>query len=125
MDDTKFCLLVAAIDFGTSSSGCAFSFRHCYKEDPLDIHFIQKWMGDDDYHIFSSKKPPTCVLLNPQKEFLSFGYEAEQKYSELAFGSNHYDHYFFKEFKMVLHETRVSTTASKKTRKFYLFDKSI
>lgn len=124
MDDTQFCLLVAAIDFGTSSSGCAFSFRHGYKVDPLDIQFIKKWMGDNDCYI-DSKKLPTCVLLSPQKEFLSFGYEAEQKYSELAFDSNHYDHYFFKEFKMVLHETRVSTTASKKTRKFYLFDKSI
>lgn len=124
MDDTKYCLLVAAIDFGTSSSGCAFSFRHGYKEDPLDIQFIKKWMGDNDCYIVSEKRP-TCVLLSPQKEFLSFGYEAEQKYSELAFDSNHYDHYFFKEFKMVLHETRVSTTASKKTRKFYLFDKSI
>lgn len=105
MDDTKYCLLVAAIDFGTSSSGCAFSFRHGYKEDPLDIQFIKKWMGDNDCYI-DFKKLPTCVLLSPQKEFLSFGYEAEQKYSELAFDSNHYDHYFFKEFKMVLHETR-------------------
>lgn len=67
MDDTKFCLLVAAIDFGTSSSGCAFSFRHCYKEDPLDIHFIEKWMGDDDYHIFFSKKTSDMCVAKSSK----------------------------------------------------------
>lgn len=122
MGDTTGCFLVAAIDFGTSSSGYAFSFRHDYTKDPLDINLIKGWMGN--CYIFS-EKPPTCVLLNPQKEFLSFGYEAEQKYANLASNSNHYDHYFFKDFKMVLHETRVSTTASKKTRKFCLFYKSI
>lgn len=123
MEDTKYSILVAAIDFGTSSSGYAYLFRHEYKMDPLKIRLNERWSAN--YSAFSTEKAPTCVLLNPQKEFLAFGYEAEQKYSELALDSNHHDHYFFKEFKMVLHETRVSKTALKKARKFCLFDKSI
>lgn len=119
MEDTKYCILVAAIDFGTSSSGYAFSFKHEYRKNPLEILFNKRWSTGSN--VFFTEKVPTYVLLNPQKEFLAFGYEAEQKYSELALDSNHHDHYFFKEFKMVLHETRVSKTALKKARKFCLF----
>lgn len=104
MEDTKHYLLVAAIDFGTSTSGYAISFKHEYKMDPLNIKFNDSWLAGSFY--FNSKKAPTCVLLNPQKEFLAFGYEAEEEYAELAFDSKHNDHYFFKEIKMVLHETR-------------------
>lgn len=57
-----------------------------------------------------SLKAPTCVLLSPKQELVAFGYEAEDLYSELALEENHYDHYFFKEFKMLLYETNVSTT---------------
>ena len=34
-------LLVAAIDFGTTYSGWAFSFKHEYARDPTDITFSQ------------------------------------------------------------------------------------
>ena len=36
-------LLVAAIDFGTTYSGYAFSFRHDYERDPLKISTNTAW----------------------------------------------------------------------------------
>lgn len=111
MGDKKDKLLIAAIDFGTTFSGYAFSFKHDYKTDPLKISTNQNWVAGSRGLV--SLKAPTCVLLSPQKEFIAFGYEAEDLYSELALDENHYDHYFFKRFKMVLHESRVSTTPRK------------
>lgn len=104
MGDKKDKLLIAAIDFGTTFSGYAFSFKHDYKMDPLKISTNQNWVAGSRGLV--SLKAPTCVLLSPQKEFIAFGYEAEDLYSELALDENHYDHYFFKRFKMVLHESR-------------------
>jgi hypothetical protein len=36
MSDTK--LLVAAIDFGSSGVGYAFSFAYQFKTNPIDVH---------------------------------------------------------------------------------------
>lgn len=119
MGDKKDKLLIAAIDFGTTFSGYAFSFKHDYKMDPLKISTNQNWVAGSRGLV--SLKAPTCVLLSPQKEFIAFGYEAEDLYSELALDENHYDHYFFKRFKMVLHESRVSTTPNRNTVNPLLF----
>ena len=115
MTSKKDKLLVAAIDFGTTFSGYAFSFKHDYKADPLKISVNQNWVAGSRSLV--SLKAPTCVLLNQKKEFEAFGYDAEDQYSELALDENHFDHYFFKRFKMILHECRVMITWIIKTKK--------
>ncbi|CAG2247160.1 unnamed protein product [Mytilus edulis] len=74
-------LLVAAIDFGTTYSGYAFSMRDTYKTDPLKIHANQAWNAGGRQLL--SLKTPTCLLLNSNKDLDSFGYEAENKYAEM------------------------------------------
>ena len=37
-------LVVAAIDFGTTYSGVAFSFRHDYEMNPRQVH-AKQWSG--------------------------------------------------------------------------------
>lgn len=93
-------LLVAAFDFGTTFSGYAFSFQH----DPLDIKYNPAWVAGSEKLI--SLKTPTCVLLKPDKEFHSFGFEAENKYSELTEDDEHHGWYMFRRFKMMLYETK-------------------
>ncbi|OWF51207.1 heat shock 70 kDa protein 12B-like [Mizuhopecten yessoensis] len=94
-------LFVAAIDFGTTYSGYAFSFRHDFIKDPSKINSNQTWIAGHK-NLFSLKAP-TCVLLKPDRTFDSFGYEAEDKYTELFQEDSHEDWYFFKRFKMTLH----------------------
>ncbi|XP_060596211.1 heat shock 70 kDa protein 12B-like [Ruditapes philippinarum] len=67
-------LLVVALDFGTTYSGYAFSFR----DNPLNVQTNKGWIAGSDQLI--SLKTPTCVLLNPFEQFDSFGYEAENKF---------------------------------------------
>lgn len=102
-------LLIAAIDFGTTHSGYAFSFEDDYKMDPLKISTNPNWIIPCTLH----QKAPTCVLLSPRQEFIAFGYEAEDLYSELALDEKHYGYYFFKGFKMVLFKKGVSTICLK------------
>lgn len=64
------CILVVAIDVGTSSSGYAYSFRNDYMDDPLKIRLNHDWEAGFNNEL--SLKAPTCVLLNPEKEFLAF-----------------------------------------------------
>ncbi|KAL3879590.1 hypothetical protein ACJMK2_031879 [Sinanodonta woodiana] len=95
-------ILVAAIDFGTTYSGWAFSFKHEYDRDPTKIG-ARQWQGGQ----LISMKAPTTVLIKPDARTLdSFGYEAETKYSELASEDNneHKRWYYFRRFKMMLHE---------------------
>lgn len=99
-------LLVAAIDFGTTHSSYAYSFRHDYKKDPLKISTKPSWMTGSS--CLETVKVPTCVLLSPRQEFMAFGYEAENMYSDLAFYEKHYGYYFFKGFKMVPFKEGVS-----------------
>jgi len=77
-------LLVAAIDFGTTFSGYAYSF----KNDPLQIQTNAGWNAGTEKLI--SYRTPTCVLLTSSKEFDSFGFGAENKYVKLAENDKHH-----------------------------------
>ncbi|XP_052794653.1 heat shock 70 kDa protein 12A-like [Mya arenaria] len=103
--EKKAKLLVAAVDFGTTYSGYAFSLKHDYTKDPLKISVNQAWTAGS--MALTSYKAPTVVLFNERKEFHSFGYEAEDMYSELAMDGEHHNWYFFKRFKMRLHKEKV------------------
>ncbi|XP_071125270.1 heat shock 70 kDa protein 12A-like [Mytilus edulis] len=94
-------LLVAAIDFGTTYSGYAFSMRHEFITDPLKIHANQAWNSGG--RALLSLKTPTCLLLNDKKELDSFGYEAENKYADILMDDEQNNYYYFQRFKMNLH----------------------
>ncbi|XP_052081987.1 heat shock 70 kDa protein 12A-like isoform X7 [Mytilus californianus] len=97
-------ILVAALDFGTAYSGYAFSMRGNFKTEPLKIHANQAWNAGGRQLL--SLKTPTCLLLNPDKQFDAFGYEAENKYSDLVMDDEHSDYFFFRRFKMNLHNKK-------------------
>lgn len=89
-------VLVVAIDFGTSGSGYAFSFRHEYTSNPLTIS-TYTWGG-------SAYKTPSSILFKPDQKFHSFGDEAEDKYRELSEQENTKDWFFLQGFKMQLYK---------------------
>ena len=92
-------IISAAIDFGTTFSGYAFSF----KDKQSTINMNKNWgagRGSDSY------KTPTCIMTNPDDTFNSFGYEAEDEYFQLdpdskVGGPGGYN--LYRNFKMVLH----------------------
>lgn len=91
-------LVSVAIDFGTTFSGYAFSFRH----NKENIH-TYLWRAQN----YESPKTPTCILFNSLKRFHSFGLEAEDKYGGLSRTAEAESWYFFKQFKLALHNTKV------------------
>jgi len=97
-------LLSAAIDFGTTFSGYAYSF----KNSPMKIQTNAGWNAGTEKLI--SYKTPTCVLLNPSNEFDSFGFEAENKYVDLADQKELVGWLLFRRFKMILHNNEVPDT---------------
>jgi len=96
-------LVVVAFDFGTTFSGYAFSFRN----EPSKVQTNGNWVAGSEK--LMSLKTPTCVLLNKDDNFHSFGFEAENKYSALAEDGNHHGWKLFRHFKMVLHSNEVCT----------------
>uniref|UniRef100_K1R689 Heat shock 70 kDa protein 12B n=1 Tax=Magallana gigas TaxID=29159 RepID=K1R689_MAGGI len=92
-------IVVAAIDFGSTYSGYAFSFSDDFKTNPLRIH-TNLWSSVQFCGL--SYKAPTTVLLKPNKMFHSFGYDAEEKYAELSEAEEHKEWYYFSHFKMKL-----------------------
>ncbi|XP_056014931.1 heat shock 70 kDa protein 12B-like isoform X2 [Ostrea edulis] len=112
-------LLVAAIDFGTTYSGYGFSFRHDFESNPLKIS-LNQWASGTGRLL--TEKTPTCVLFNPDGEFDSFGFEAEEKYGNLALDEEHKPWYYFRRFKMGLYDQqgisrryRIEEEGTKKT----------
>ncbi|KAH3830988.1 hypothetical protein DPMN_104247, partial [Dreissena polymorpha] len=103
--DKKEKILVAAIDFGTTYSGYAFSFKHDYQSDPAKVSTNQNWVAGSMSLV--SLKAPTVVLFKADQTFHSFGYEAENNYSELALDDEHQNYFFFKRFKMRLHGKKI------------------
>lgn len=99
-------LLVAAIDFGTTYSGYAFSTRDSFKKDKLDIKANQVWNAGSKQLL--SLKTPTCILLKKSLEIVSFGYQAENDYAAVVTDEAVDDYYFFQQFKMKLYHCEVS-----------------
>lgn len=56
-----------------------------------------------------SLKTPTCILLKKNKEFVSFGYEAENAYADIVENNEENDYFFFQQFKMILYYTKVKS----------------
>ena len=86
--------VVAAIDFGTTFSGYAFSFD----SNIHGIHMNKRWGSPTGRE---SDKCPTSVLLTSDGRFHSFGYEAEDDY--LQFDSDA-GYQLYRNFKMVLYD---------------------
>lgn len=97
--------MVAAIDIGTSYSGYAFSYKDEHRRDPLNIH-LHPWHGKE-----TSSKTSSVILLNPDKSFNSFGFEAENKFAEMAEDgmalSELEQFYYVDSFKMRLYKEKV------------------
>lgn len=98
-------LIVAAIDFGTTYSGYAFSTRSDFKKNPLQIQANHAWNAGSRQ--LMSLKAPTCLLLDSDKNIVAFGYEAENIYAELVMDEEHHDYYYFHRFKMRLYNAKV------------------
>ena len=94
-------IAVVAIDFGTTFSGFAFAFNN--KEGEKSIHMNKEWGSDQGY---STMKTPTCLLLNPDQSFNSFGYEAKDKFADLE-EEEARQYFYFESFKMILHNNEV------------------
>ena len=96
-------LAVAAIDFGTTYSGFAFSF---IKDQGKDAIFMNMdWVNNEQRG--QTSKTPTCLLLKPDLSFDSFGYDAIEMYASLQVESEEKEYFFFKHFKMALHSDEV------------------
>ena len=106
---------VVAIDFGTTYSGYAFAFMEDFKRDPLKS-YTEIWQGSG--HL--SSKAPTTILLTNEEQFDSFGYKAEEKYTELLENDEAEGWRFFKQFKMKLFENKVSSFELQPEIKEYL-----
>uniref|UniRef100_A0A1A8QDH4 Heat shock protein 12B n=2 Tax=Nothobranchius TaxID=28779 RepID=A0A1A8QDH4_9TELE len=90
--------VVVAIDFGTTSSGYAFSFT----QDSEAIHMMKRWEGGDPG--VANQKSPTCLLLTPELRFHSFGFSARDFYHDLD--PEEAQHWlYFDKFKMKIHST--------------------
>ncbi|XP_062582486.1 heat shock 70 kDa protein 12A-like isoform X2 [Saccostrea cucullata] len=90
-------LIVAAIDFGTTYSGFAFSTRNDFQRDPTNV-YGRNWTASN----LRSNKTATSILFNPEGEFEEFGFAAEDLYLDLAAEKQESDWYFFHRFKMQL-----------------------
>ncbi|XP_045204913.2 heat shock 70 kDa protein 12A-like isoform X1 [Mercenaria mercenaria] len=99
-------LLVGAIDFGTTYSGYAFQRRKHFESDPLQKIIANNWSSSSAQ---VSHKTPSCILFDKEKQFHSFGHDAEQKYNEVAGDGEHWNWYFFKRFKMLLYKDEALT----------------
>lgn len=92
-------LVVVAIDFGTTYSGYAYSFRDEYKKDHTKIYSNENWQSGDG---LITAKTPTAILFDEDGNLDSFGYDAERTYSELLEGGDAKGYSYFSRFKMKL-----------------------
>ena len=98
--------VVAAIDFGTSTSGFAFGIQ---KKAAAGIKLadiqLNKWqLGSASSSV---DKAPTTLLLKPDKSFDSFGFKAEDKFAKLSDTKREKGWWYFQRFKMELYKSKV------------------
>ncbi|KAI8761497.1 heat shock 70 kDa protein 12A-like isoform X3 [Biomphalaria glabrata] len=94
--------IVAAIDFGTTFSGYAYSFA----SNKQAIHVNKNWGQTQGFLLH---KTPTCLLLKSDGQFEAFGFEAVSKYNELC-EDEACSYYYFDRFKMKLYNNKELST---------------
>ncbi|XP_012946684.1 heat shock 70 kDa protein 12A [Aplysia californica] len=94
--------IVAAIDFGTTFSGYAYSFA----SNKAAIHVNKNWGQTQGFLLH---KTPTCLLLKSDGQFEAFGFEAVSKYNELS-EEEACTYYYFDRFKMKLYNNKELTS---------------
>lgn len=99
--------IVVAFDIGTSYSGYAFCDR---KEISLRSISLNQWTGQ--MVLDQKAKAPTTILYDKDKNFHSFGYEAEDFYARKVCQRENADWFRFRNFKMVLYREQVSNKIS-------------
>ena len=99
--EDKF-LLSAAIHIGTERSWYAFSFR----DNPKKISEYYQWKSiRSSIQSYTS----TSILLNPEKQFDSFGCDAEEKYSNLTGKKKHHGWLLFHNFASAFYNLEVNS----------------
>ncbi|XP_062572636.1 heat shock 70 kDa protein 12A-like [Saccostrea cucullata] len=96
-DRTQF---VASIEMGNSFSGYAFISTNDLNRDPLQS-MTSFWCTEKG---LKTSKVPSTLLLDKDKMFVAFGYEAEAKYMELRDEKEHFDYYYFPRFLSKFHD---------------------
>ncbi|KAI2797411.1 hypothetical protein BLOT_015505 [Blomia tropicalis] len=86
-------MIVVAIDVGTTFSGYSFVFTH----DKSRVRYMRNSGKDSD----SIHKVPTILLIDPNKKFKAFGYEAQNYYNDLT-PKERKRWFYFENFKMDL-----------------------
>ena len=97
-------LFVVALDIGTSSSGYAISRYDAYKRDPLQISTFGWNSRTDGFQHF---KTLSAVLLTPDGERHSIGYDAEYYYINTLQEAEREKWFYFQNFKMRLYDQKV------------------
>ena len=92
--------IVAAIDFGTCNT------RVCFARNTKDFKSLE-FFEMDDWKLAPHGRDmaPTSVLLDKKGDPLAYGFEAEDMFKNRE-EEDHF--YFFKNFKMELHDINVS-----------------
>ncbi|KAJ8298499.1 hypothetical protein KUTeg_025030 [Tegillarca granosa] len=86
---------VAALRFGSTKSGYAFSSHEEFlKGWPLQIN-ADLWNAGP---LLRCIKMPTSLLLNPDESFNSFGYDAENNFTDLVEQGDHREYFYFEKF---------------------------
>lgn len=94
-------VLYIAIDFGTSYSGYAISFK---TKQPQESILIPNWGVNYGYNTF---KTPTCILFDEHKTFQKFGYDAMMTYTRSTVKSQARKSFLFEHFKMELYDKEI------------------
>ena len=105
MDASSECyLLVCAIEFGATYSGYAYSSISDYQNNPVNI-IVPKWYSSLFFRRPLSNKTPSTLLLNKDKDFVAFGYEAETFYAQLADEGENEDYYYINQYDFNFQDT--------------------
>ncbi|XP_076080277.1 uncharacterized protein LOC143051163 [Mytilus galloprovincialis] len=88
-------ILVVGVNIGKLYSGYTFSTKSDFDDNPNHVKTC-RWKSE--YLKKLSEETPTSILLNAEKGFESFGYEAEVQYMSLTEETKESDVYFFQHF---------------------------
>ena len=92
--------IIAAIDFGTTFSGYAYALM----SNKDNIYTNRNWGQTQGFLL---QKTPSCLLLKPDAQFDSFGFEAVTKFNDLT-EDEAANYYYFDRFKMKLYDNKVN-----------------